>query len=136
VIATLSQKSILNFGVDAMQPLLSAFCSLLVCSDFGLKFGNPFFGSAELVRKLLRRIDRVPAVLLGNISRFAQKLEDCLTGFIELIVVVSLALSRSCKWDHFGAHVLPFLSRFAATYNACSTSECGNLWISELFEAL
>jgi hypothetical protein len=60
------------------------------------------------VRKLLRRIDCVPAVLFGNVSRFTQKLEDRLTGLVELIVVVSLALSRSCKWNHFGAHVLPF----------------------------
>jgi hypothetical protein len=60
------------------------------------------------VRKLLRCIDRVPAVLLGNISRLTQQLEDRLTGLIELIVVVSLAFGQSCKWNHFGAHVLPF----------------------------
>jgi hypothetical protein len=108
LIATLSQKSILNFGVDAMQPFLSALCLLPVCSDFGLELGNPIFGRAQLVRKVLRRIDCMPAVLLGNVSRFAQQLEDRLAGFIELIVVVSLTLSRSCKWNHFGAHLLPF----------------------------
>jgi hypothetical protein len=71
LIAALSQKSILNFGIDTMEPFLSALCLLPVCSDFGLKLGNPIFSSAELVRKMLRRIDRVPAVLFGNISRFA-----------------------------------------------------------------
>jgi hypothetical protein len=43
LIATLPQKPILNFGVDAMEPLLGALCSLLVCSDFGLKLGNSIF---------------------------------------------------------------------------------------------
>jgi hypothetical protein len=43
LIATLPQKSILNFGVDAMEPLLGALCSLLVRSDFGLKLGNSIF---------------------------------------------------------------------------------------------
>jgi hypothetical protein len=46
LIATLSQKPILNLGVDAMEPLLGALCPLLVCSDFGLKLGNPIFGRA------------------------------------------------------------------------------------------
>ena len=36
----------------------------------------------------LRRIDCVSAVLLGNISSFVQKLEDRLTRFVELSVVV------------------------------------------------
>jgi hypothetical protein len=36
---------------------------------------------------------------------FVQKLEDCLTGFVELsVVVVTPASSRSCKWNHFGTH--------------------------------
>ena len=46
LIVTLSQKSILNFGVDAMEPLLSALSLPSVCSDFGLKFGNPILGRA------------------------------------------------------------------------------------------
>jgi hypothetical protein len=53
--------------------------------------------------KPLRRIDRMSAVLLGNISSFVQKLEDRLTGSVELSVVVSRTLSRSCEWYHFGA---------------------------------
>jgi hypothetical protein len=44
LIATLAQKSILNFGVDPMEPLLRAFCLLPVCSDFGLKLGNSILG--------------------------------------------------------------------------------------------
>jgi hypothetical protein len=52
----------------------------------------------------LRRITRMSAVLLRDIGRFAQKLEDCLPGFVELTVVASFALSRSCKWNYFGAH--------------------------------
>ena len=54
--------------------------------------------------KPLRRIDRMSAVLLGNISSFVQKLEDRMTGSVELSVVVSRTLSRSRKWYHFGTH--------------------------------
>ncbi len=42
-VITVPQKPILNFGVDAMEPLLSTLCSLLVCSDFSLKLGNSIF---------------------------------------------------------------------------------------------
>ena len=58
----------------------------------------------QLVRELLRRINRMSAVLLGNISSFVQKLEDRLTGSVELSVVVSRTLSRSREWYHFGTH--------------------------------
>ena len=66
--------------------------------------------SADFILSVLRMSGQhcVLVGALGNVGRFAQKLEDCLTGFIELIVLVSLVLSRSCKWNHFGAHVLPF----------------------------
>jgi hypothetical protein len=103
-IVTLPKKSILNLSVDAMEPLLCALGLLPVRRHFGLKLGNPIFGRAKLVRKPLRRIDRMPAVLLSNISSFIQELKDRLTGFVELSVVVGRALSRSCKWNHFGAH--------------------------------
>jgi len=91
-----------------VQPLLGALRLLPVCLDLGLELCNAILGSSKLMRKPLRRIDCVSAVLLGDISSFVQKLQDRLTGFIELIVLVSLALSRSYKWNHFRAHVLPF----------------------------
>ena len=103
-IVTQPEKSILNLSVDAMEPLLCALGLLPVRRDFGLKLGNPIFGRAELVRKPLCRIDRMSAVLLGNISRFIQELEDGLTGFVEFSVVVSFALRRPCKLNHFGTH--------------------------------
>jgi len=103
-VALLAEEAALNFRIDLVQPLLGALGLLPICFNLGLKLCDTILGGAELVRQLLRRIDRMSAVLLGNISSFAQKLEDGLTGFIELIATVSRSLSRSCKWYHFGAH--------------------------------
>jgi hypothetical protein len=79
------------------------------------------------VRELLRRVDCMPAILLGNVSCFAQQLKDCLTSFVQLAIVVSLALSRSFKWNHFGAHVLPFpVALFSNVYRLL----CARMWQS------
>src|ERR1700756_3259523 len=78
----------------------------------------------------------MPAVLLGNISGLAQKVEDRLTGFIELIVVVSRALSRSSKWYHFGAHCCPSPCRTDQCYSGGSTPECHAVWIPGFFLGL
>ena len=103
-IVSLPKKSILNLSVDAMEPLLCALGSLPVRRHFGLKLGNPIFGRPKLVRKPLRRIDCMSAVLLSDIRSFIQELKDRLAGFVDLSVVVGRALSRSRKWNHFGTH--------------------------------
>ena len=103
-IVSLPKKSILNLSVDAMEPLLCALGSLPVRRHFGLKLGNPIFGRPKLVRKPLRRIDCMSAVLLSDIRSFIEELKDRLTGFVDLSVVVGRALSRSRKWNHFGTH--------------------------------
>jgi hypothetical protein len=103
-IIILSEKSIFNLRVDLVKPLFRALGLLPTCFNFGFELRYAVLRSPQLLRKLSRRIDCMSAVFLGDISSFAQKLEDCLTGLIELRVVVSLALSRSCKWNHFGAH--------------------------------
>jgi hypothetical protein len=100
----LPQETILNLRVDLVKPLLGALCLLPVCFNLGVKLCDPILGSSKLVRKPLRRVDCVSAILLGNIGSFVQKLKDRLTGFVKLSVVVSAALSGSCKWNHFGAH--------------------------------
>jgi hypothetical protein len=51
----------------------------------------------------LRRIDRVPAVLLRPVGGFVEELEDRLTSFIELSLVVTQAV-RPRKWNHSGTH--------------------------------
>jgi hypothetical protein len=68
-----------------VEPLLRAICSLLLRSDVSFQLGNPILGGAQLMQQLLRHLNRVPAVLLGNIGRPIQKLQDCLIGFIELL---------------------------------------------------
>jgi hypothetical protein len=50
MIITLPEKLLLNFRVDAMEPLFSALGLLLVSRGLGLEPGNPSFGGAKLVR--------------------------------------------------------------------------------------
>jgi hypothetical protein len=38
-------------------------------------------------------------LLLGNIGSPIQKLQDCLAGFVQLIVIALRALSGSRKWN-------------------------------------
>ncbi len=64
-------------------------------SDLSFQLCNPILGCAKLMRKLLRHIDGMPAVLLGNIGGLVEKLEDRLTGFIELTVIAVRALRCS-----------------------------------------
>jgi hypothetical protein len=91
---TLLKKSVFNLRIDPMEPLLSSLGSFLIGGDLCLQLRDPIFSGTHLIRELLRHVHRVPAVLLGNISSFVQKLEDRLTGFVDLTVVVSRTLSR------------------------------------------
>ena len=90
--------------VDAMEPLLGPLSSLLINGNLCFQLRNPTFGGTQLIRELLRYVHRTPAVSIGNISRFVQKLEDGLTGLVEFSVVVLFALSRPCKLNHFGTY--------------------------------
>jgi hypothetical protein len=60
-------KAALDYA-QIMKPLLRAFGSLLMRSDLSFQLCNPSRGCAKLMRKLLRHIDGMPAVLLGNIG--------------------------------------------------------------------
>jgi len=97
-------KAVLDLRINLMEPLLGALGLLPVCFNLGLKLSYAILRSPKLMGKPLRRIDRMSAVLLGNISSFVRKLEDRLTGSVELSVVVSRTLSRSREWYHFGTH--------------------------------
>ena len=72
----------MDLRVDPMEPLLGALGLLPVRFHLGLKLCNTILGRAQLVRKPLCRINRMPAVLLGNIGGLIQKLKDRLTGFV------------------------------------------------------
>ena len=120
----LFEEAIFNLSIDLMQPLLGAFSLLPIRFDLGLELSNAILSSSKLVGKPLRRVDGVSAVLLGNIGGFMQELEDRLTGFVELTVIVSPALSRSCKRNHFGAHCdCLSLSRLLPVYRFFETPE-------------
>ena len=92
VVLIFTQKAVLDLRIDLVEPLLRALGLLPVCFNFGLELRNAILGSPKLVCKPLRRIDRMSAVLLGDISSFVEKLEDRLTGFVELSAFVSRSL--------------------------------------------
>src|SRR5262245_16095025 len=68
-----------------MEPLLGPVSPFLISSDLRLQLRNPIFGCAQLMRELLRRLQRVPAVFFCNASRFVEQLQDRLARFVELI---------------------------------------------------
>jgi hypothetical protein len=104
----LAQKTILDLIVDFVQPLLCAFGLLPVRFGLGLEIGNALFGCSELVRKLLRSVDCMSAILLGYIGGSVEKLEDRLTRLIELMSlrlrVLTLARQRNDIWA--GSHTV------------------------------
>jgi hypothetical protein len=122
----LPQKSILDLRIDPVKPLLGALSLLAVRFHLSLELRNAILGCSKLVRKPLRRIDCMSAVLLGDISSFAQKLQDCLTGFVELTIFVSLALGP-CEWNYFGTHVDTLSLSTFAEYMARPPPEYGTL---------
>ena len=71
-----------------MEPLLGALGPVLISSDLCFQLRNPIFGRPQLMRKLLRRLQRVSAVFFRNASRSVQHLQDRLACFVELIGAV------------------------------------------------
>jgi hypothetical protein len=85
-IVTPLEKSILNFGVDLVQPFLGKLSLLAVCFHLCLKLRNAALGGAKLMRQPLRRVDSMPAPSLDSIGGFAEELKNRLTCLIELTV--------------------------------------------------
>jgi hypothetical protein len=86
------QKAALDFGVDLVQPLLCAISLLLIGGDLGFKIGHALFRCAKLLRKLLRGIDSMPAILISDIRSFVKELQNRVAGRINLAAVVVLPL--------------------------------------------
>src|SRR5262249_36583890 len=95
--AILPQKSIFDLRVNAMKPLLGPLGSFPIRGNFCLELRNPIFGRAQPMRKLLRHIQRVPAVVFGDARGFMKQLQDRLSCLIEAGILRS-AFSR--KPDH------------------------------------
>jgi hypothetical protein len=55
-VITLSEKSILDLRVDAMEPLLSPLGSFLITNHLRFQTRNPIFGRTQLMREFLRRL--------------------------------------------------------------------------------
>jgi hypothetical protein len=81
----LLQESILNLCVDAMEPLLGPIGSFLTGSEFCFQVRDPIFGRVQLMRKLLRHVERMSAVFFRNASSSVEQLQDRLTRCVELI---------------------------------------------------
>jgi hypothetical protein len=91
----LTQKSILNLRVDAMEPLLGPVGSFLTSCKLRFQLRDPIFGRVQLMRKLLRYVERTFAVFFGNASRSVEQLQDRLTRLVELIGPIRRAAAGS-----------------------------------------
>jgi hypothetical protein len=93
----LTQKSILNLSVDAMEPLLGPVGSFLTGGKLCFQLRDPIFGRVQLMRKLLRYVERTLAVFFGNASRSVEQLQDRLTRLVELIGPIRRSAAGSLR---------------------------------------
>jgi len=100
-ILALPEKSILDLRVNLVKPLLGTLSLLSVCFNLGFEFCNTILSISKLLRKPLRHIHGVSAILLSNIGGFVQKLESdrlcrveccCRLGRLEPTVQIELPL--------------------------------------------
>jgi len=62
----LPKKSILNLGVNCVEPLLRSVGPLSIGRAFSFQFCNPILGCAQLIGKLLSHAQCATAVLFSN----------------------------------------------------------------------
>ena len=62
------KETILNLGVNSVEPLLRSVGLLSIGRAFSFQFCNPIFGCAQLIRELLSHGQRATAVLFSNAS--------------------------------------------------------------------
>jgi hypothetical protein len=88
--------------------LFRAFGLLPVRLGLGLKIRDALFRRAELMGKPLGCVNRMSAILLGYVGSFVEKMEDRLTGLIELRVGVrrDLAGARDGKDIRARSHTI------------------------------
>ena len=112
-VIALLKKSIFNFGIDAMEPLLGPRRSFLISGGLCLQLRNPIFGRTQLIRKLLRHT--ASACRLFSSATPAALCTICrivLAGLVELVTAVLSCFfqpaqtgslpTRSChqRFDH------------------------------------
>jgi hypothetical protein len=137
-----TQKSILNLSVDAMEPLLGPVGSFLTSGKLCFQLRDPIFGRVPLMRKLLRHVERMPAVFFGSASGSVEQLQDRLTRLVELIgpvrrvaagsprIAPDLTMHRSAlsplKWINLIVWRRSFVARVALY--AGSIVVCSDMW--------
>ena len=72
-VVLLAEEAILNLRVDLVEPLLGALGLPPTCFNLGFELCNAFLSRSNLVCESLRRIDCMPAVLLGHVSALLRR---------------------------------------------------------------
>ena len=94
VTVVLPQKSILDFRVDLVQPLLRTVGFVLINPNLSFQFRNPIFGRAKLIRKLLRHLKSMMTVCFGHAGGLVKQSQNGVPCFIELITIVGNRVFR------------------------------------------
>jgi hypothetical protein len=81
------KKSILNLGVNCVEPLLRSVGPLSIGRAFRFQFCNPIFGCAELIGKLLSHAQRATAILFSNAGGLVNQSQYRFSCFVELVDV-------------------------------------------------
>jgi hypothetical protein len=95
-------KSLFNLSVDFIEPLLSAVAFFTVKVDLSFQFRDPVLSGPELMRKLLRYVQGVPAVFFSHAGGFVKQLQNGLSGFVELIDTFGCRVFRTWRKRNYG----------------------------------
>jgi hypothetical protein len=79
------QELAFNLSINAMEPLLRALGPVAISFDLCFQLRNPILGGAQLMRKPLRRLQRMFAIFFGNVSGLVEQLQYRLPRLVELI---------------------------------------------------
>ena len=90
------KKPILNFSVDAMEPLLGAVSSFLISSELCFQLRDPIFGGTQPMRKPLRCVQCVSAVLFSEACGSLHQLQNRLPCFVDS---ASARTKSKCRGD-------------------------------------
>ena len=94
VTVVLPQKSILDFRVDLVQPLLRTVGFVLINPNLSFQFRDPIFGRAKLMGKLLRHLKSMMTVCFGHAGGLVKQSQNGVPCFIELITIVGNRVFR------------------------------------------
>ena len=65
----LLEKALFDLAVDTMEPLFGRIASFPTGGELCLQLGYPIFSGSQLIRKLLRHVERMAAIFVGDAGR-------------------------------------------------------------------